>query len=215
MGVVSLDGVVQNTADNAGGWSNGAVDPELSYQGTGAVGAKVGNGTTAFVHTGTARNFSVGGANEGDHVVVHLNSLTPGKLDTKANGGMRIRVGSSATVYGDKYVDGTDTKSPTSAFLPYIFDPASDFDAVAGGFTTTGNPGQLTAARTFGGVAKATSGIMGNFINYHVDQITIGKGLILTGTNGLLRDFVNADEGTANNRWGFITTGVSGCNGCG
>ena len=206
MATVTLVGVVQNTADSVNGWSGGNFDGELFYQGSGSVGAKVGSGTSAFVHTGTSKNFSVGGANEGDHIIVILNSLTPGKLDTNANGGLRIRVGSSTTAYGDWYVDGVDTKPATTAFLPYIVDPASDFDVSAGGLSTTGNPNQLNNATTFGGVFKALSGIMGNFNNSLVDQITIGKGLRATGTSGLLNDFVLADEGNENNRYGWITT---------
>lgn len=215
MATVSLVGVVQNSAESVAGWSTGNLDGELFYQGSGSVGAKVGSGTSAFVHTGTSRNFSVGGANEGDHIIVILNSLTPGKLNTFVNGGLRVRAGSSTTVYGDWYVDGSDTKPATTAFLPYIVDPASDFDAVAGGLTTTGNPAQLNNAPTFGGVFSAVSGIMGNFNNSLVDQITIGKGLRATGTGGLLQDFVSADEGNVSNRYGWITTrdGIVYCQG--
>ena len=205
MATVILVGAVQNTADSVNGWASGNADGELFYQGSGSVGAKV-SGLVAFVHTGAVRNFSIGGGNEGDHIIVILNSLTPGKLDTKANGGIRIRCGSSTTDYGDWYVDGIDTKPATAAFLPYIIDPSSDFDAVAGGLTTTGNPAQLSAADVFGGAFNATSGIMGNFNNALVDQITVGKGLRVTGSNGLLQDFVDADEGTTENRYGWITT---------
>ena len=206
MATVSLEGVVQNNAESTNGWNTGNLDGELSYQGSGSIGLKVGSGTTGIVHTGTARNFSVGGASEGDHIIVILNSLTAGKLDSKANGGLRVRFGTSASAYGDKYVDGSDTKPPTTAFLPYIVNPAADFDAVAGGLSLTGNPAQLGSAATFGGVFKATSGIMGNFNNSLVDQITIGKGLRISGTGGTLQDFVATDESTVGNRWGFVTT---------
>ena len=215
MATINLVGNVQNSAESLTGWNTGNLDTELFYQGSGSVGAKVGSGTSGFVHTGTVRNFSSGGANEGDHIIVILTSLTAGKLDTKANGGLRIRCGSSTTIYGDWYVDGSDTKSPTTSFLPYIANPASDFDAVAGGLTTTGNPAQLNTADVFGGVFSATSGIMGNFNNSLVDQITIGKGLEMTGTAGVMSDFVTADEGTSSNRYGWITTkdGVIYCQG--
>ena len=74
------------------------------------------------------------------------------------------------------------------------------------GLTTTGNPAQLNTTVVFGGVFSATSGIMGNFNNSLVDQITIGKGLEMTGTAGVMSDFVTADEGTSSNRYGWITT---------
>lgn len=203
---IALVGAVQNNAESATGWANGGLEGELAYQGSSSYGAKVGSGTTRFYHTGTTRDFSSGGGNEGDHIIVVLGSLTPGKLDTFANGGLGIFAGESGTVYGEWYVDGSDTKSPTTLFLPYIIDPARDFDNVAGGFTTGGNPAQLDTADTFGGRFDATSGIMGNFNNGLVDQITIGTGLRGTGTGGTLAEWITADEGTVGNRYGFLTT---------
>ena len=206
MGTVTLVGVVQANADSSTGWANGGVDGELSYQGSGSYGGKAGSGTTRFPHTGTARNFSVGGGNEGDHIIVILGSLTPGKLDTKANGGLGVIAGNDGTNFGEWYVDGSDTKSPTSLFLPYIINPAADFDNVSGSFSLTGNPAQLSSADYFGGRFDATSGIMGNFNNALVDQITIGTGLRGTGTGGNIAEWITADEGTVNNRYGYLTT---------
>lgn len=203
---ISLVGVVQTNADSTSGWGSGNLESEVFYQGSGSIGAKVGSGTVRFFHTGTLRNFSSGGGNEGDHIIVILASLTPGKLDTKTNGGLRILAGNDATNYGEWFVDGSDTKSATTLFLPYIVDSASDFDAVAGTFTTTGNPAQLNTCDTFGGGFDSTSGIMGNFNNGLVDQITIGSGLEGTGTGGTLAEWVTADEGTTSNRYGFLTT---------
>lgn len=203
---IALVGAVQNNADSATGWSNGGVETEVFYQGAGAIGSKAGTGTTRYIHTGTARNFSSGGANEGDHIIVILASLTPGKLDTLANGGLRLIAGTSATVYGEWFVDGSDTKPATTLFLPYIRDPASDFDAVTAGLTLTGNPAQLSAADAFGGGFDSTSGIMGNFNNALVDQITIGTGLRGTGVGGDLAEWITADEGTVGNRYGWLTT---------
>ena len=135
MGTITLVGVVQANAESATGWANGGLDNELSYQGGSSYGAKVGSGTTRFPHTGTACDFSAGGANEGDHIIVILGSITPGKLDTKANGGLGVLAGNDVSNYGEWYVDGSDTKSPTTLFLPYIIDPASDFDNTVGAIT--------------------------------------------------------------------------------
>lgn len=203
---VALVGVVQADAETVGGWSGGGQEGELSYQGANSYGGKVGTGTTLYSHVGTSRDYSSGGANEGDHIIMILGSLTPGKLDTKANGGLGIGAGNDATNNGTWFVDGGDTKSPTTLFLPYIIDPARDFDVVAGTFTTTGNPAQLNTADYYHGRFDATSGIMGNFNNGLVDQITIGTGLRGTGTGGTLQEWIDADEGTAGNRWGYLTT---------
>lgn len=204
---IALVGVVQDSADSQTGWNNGGVEGELSYQGSASIGAKVGSGTTRFTHTGAQRNFSLGGANQDDHIIVILGSLTPGSLDTKANGGLGIFCGNDATTnFGEWYVDGGDTKPPTTLFLPYIIDPASDFDNASGSFSLAGNPAQLTATDTFGGRFDATSGIMGNFNNGLVDQITVGTGLRGTGAGGNIQEWIDSDEGTVGNRWGFLTT---------
>lgn len=196
---VQLEGVVQFTADSIAGFNTGNVDDELSYQGSGSVGGKAGSGITRYFHTGTARNFNAGGQNEGDHVVAIIGSLTPGKLQSKVNGGIRASWGNSTTVYNEKYVDGADTKPTTTLFLPYIYDPASAVDNSAGAV-------DLSAVNTFGFTASALSGIMGNFNNFLGDQCTIGKGLRGTGVGGSLTEWIAADEGTTSNRWGFLTT---------
>lgn len=196
--VLSHDGTVVNACDSTTGWSGGAVDTELFQQGTGAIGGKAGSGVTAFVVTATAADFSVGGAAEGEHVLIWLTSLTPGKLTTLANGGQRLRVGTSATVYGDHYLAGNDSYIPVGAsFIPYAVDMARDFDAVAGGLTLTGNPAQLSACDTFGAANNADSGIMGNFANFLIDQISRGFGIQLVdgdaGTPGTFEAMLDYD----------------------
>lgn len=208
---VVLEGDVVTTAESATGWNNGGVESELFYQGSGCIGSKVGSGLSRFFYTGTAKDFTAGGANDGDHIIVLFGSLTPGKLDIKANGGISVAIGRNVTVtlmeHGVFYVDGSDTKPTTTLFLPYIVDPAADFDLVGGGgsYTTTGNPAQLNDAQSFGITVEATSGIMGNFNNTLVDQITIGKGLVGTGSVAF-QDFIDSDEGNTANRWGWVTT---------
>lgn len=196
---INLVGSVQYDANSLTGFASGNLDGELSYEGSGSVGGKAGSGITRYFNTGTSRNFNVGGANEGDHVVSIIGSLTPGKLDTKANGGIRPSWGNSSTVYNEAYVDGSDTKPTTTLFLPYIYDPTAAPDNSAGTVS-------LAAVDTFGFTASATSGIMGNFNNFLGDQCTIGKGLEGTGTGGTLQEWIDADEGTLTNRWGFLTT---------
>ena len=68
--------------------------------------------------------------------------------------------------------------------------------------------GDNTAFDAFGITYNATAGIMGNFNNGLVDQITIGRGLQLTAgdgasTPGDFAGFINYDEGT--NIYGFVS----------
>jgi hypothetical protein len=97
-------GITENNADADTNWTGGSLDEDSEVQGTGCVGAKVSNATVVFSYAGTSRDF-IGGANDGDHIYTWLNCLTP-NLDTIANGGLRIRIGDSATVYREFYVGG-------------------------------------------------------------------------------------------------------------
>lgn len=201
---VNFSGVVQTSADSTTNWSTGNLDTDSETQGTGCIGAKVSNSTTAFVHTGTSRNFNAGQANEGDHVFIWLNCLTP-SLDLKSNGGLRLRIG-DGTNTSDFYVggDGTEADDPyRGGWRAFAVDPTGAADATSGTVS-------LAGVTQYGGVVSTIAGIMGNFNNGLVDQISVGTGLeLLDGdatTPGTFQDFADADEGTKGNRYGAVRT---------
>lgn len=206
--IVSNTTLVSN-ADSATNWSAGALDTDSEVQGTGCIGAKVSNATQDFVYdySGTGSfDFSVGGTDEGAHIYVWLNCLTP-TLDTFANGGLGIIAG-NGTDSGIWYVGGQG-ENYGGGWKCFVIDTARDFDAIiAGTWTTTGNPAQLTAVDQIGGRVKTISTIMGNFNNGLIDQIRVGYGLILEDgdgtTPGDFDELLSADEGTKNNRYGVI-----------
>ncbi len=193
-------GTIQNDADSATGWSAGGLDTDSEVQGTGCVGAKTGTGVTRYNHSGTARDFSGGGGQEGDHVVVWYNFLTP-SLDTFANGGIRGFCGNdTATNYKEFTFEGNETYS--GGWKAGVFDPTATADFSGGTLT-------LSAVDFYGITYDATAGIMGNFNNGLVDQINIGTGLRCTAGDGGDTDndfdfFVLQDEGTKNNKYGWI-----------
>ena len=149
----ALDGVVQNAADNATGWSAGGVDTDSNIQGTGCIGAKTGSGITRYNHLGTARDFTTG-TFLGRHAVIWFNVLTFASLDTLANGGVRAYVGNDAgtnfeefsiTGLGDGYFGG---------WVAAIVDP----NVAAGAGDFSGGTYDNTAVDAFGITYNMTAG---------------------------------------------------------
>lgn len=202
---VTLIGTVANACDSATGFGTGATDSDIFIEPPSSIGVKTSNATSAFTTTsltGGPYDFSSGGTEDGEHIVIWFNGLTP----LVATTGMRIRVG-----------NGTDTGEwnvgppggYTGGFVSLVVDTAADFDTiVAGTWTLAGNPAQLTAVSLLGGVIQTNTTIMGNFNNTLVDQFTIGLGVRAdAGTVGTPNTFEivrAADEDT--NFWGWWTS---------
>lgn len=215
---VTTDQDTIDDADSATGWTGGSLDNDSEVQGTGCIGSKVSGATVRFIYTIqggdpiASFDFSVGGADEGRHIYVWGNCLTP-TLDLKSNGGLAIVVG-DGTNQGEWYVggDGSEADDPyRGGWKNFVIDPARDFDnIVAGTWTLAGNPAQLTAVTEFGLRVTTVSTIMGNFNNGLVDAIRVGKGLQLvdgeTTDAGEFQTFLDADEGTVNNKYGVIAS---------
>lgn len=170
-------------AENTTGWTGATQDADNRIQGSYCNGVKVSNGRSSIYYTsGTARDFSSGGADEGDHIFIWLKCLHDAKLETKANGGICVRVGNAGGDWGEWYVDGSDTYA--GGWKCYVIDPSTQFDA-ASGWTTSGNPAQLDDVTRFGATFETTSTVAGNTPNCFVDAIRIGTGYtIYGGTDG-------------------------------
>jgi hypothetical protein len=207
-------GITENSGDSDTNWSGGTLDTDSEIQGTGCIGEKVSNSTVVYSYAGTSRDF-IGGANDGDHIYTWMNCLTP-NLDTIANGGIRIRIGNSASVYREFYVggDGTLSDDPyAGGWKCFVVDPTIAADSSR--IFDTGTP-NMNICDTFGGVIKTVAMISGNFNNGLVDAIRIGSGLrVINGTTpdpaATFADFVLNDEGTKNNKYGVIRN-VGGVN---
>ena len=202
MAVTLNSGQVVNDCDNATGFSAGATQTEPSFiQGTAAIGEKVSNTTTDFKTTqlsgGGATfsfDFSVGGANEGDHLLCWINALTP----INATTGIRLCMDDNSVGTG---VWGlAPAANYTGGFIPRVIDTAADFTSVTGSFTTTGNPAQLNAVDEVGGGFTSITMISGNFANVLIDQFTIGTGLRVDGTGNSWSTIETAES---TNVWGW------------
>jgi hypothetical protein len=125
----------------------------------------------------------------------------PGALETEANGGMRMIIGSSTAAYKNWYVRGGDTILPFDGWACIPVDPTLTADL------TTGTP--TATQQFFGALARIKAGAAiskGNPLG--VDAIRYGRGTLqsVSGEAGNFATFAGA-EATANstsNRWGLF-----------
>ena len=208
---VTLVGEVVNSADATTGFSAGNISgDDDNVEGTGALGLKCSNATctldTTSLGAGAPYDFSVGGPEEGYHIVGWFNTKTP----IAATGGLRFFCGASGTNYGHWYVDPTVFYK--GGFITKVVDTARDFDVVNGTFAATSNPSQLTAIANMGTVFNTTTSIMGSFNNIQMDQLTIGLGVRAdAGTVGTPNTFETVraqDEDTSFWGWWSSTQGA-------
>ena len=207
-------GITESDADTATNWSGGAFNDDSEVQGIACYGEKISNATNVFSYAGTSRDF-IGGANDGDHIYTWMNCLTP-SLDTIANGGIRIRIGDSATSYREFYVggDGSLSDDPyTGGWKCFLVDPTIAADSSR--IFDTGTP-DMNICDTFGGVIKTVAMVSGQFDNGLIDAIRIGSGLrVIAGTTpdpaAAFADFISEDDGTKNNKYG-VCRNVGGVN---
>jgi len=205
---VSLIGNIINSCDATTGFNVGNISGDDDFvEGAGAIGVKASNTTQDMYTTSLTSgpyNFSSGGADEGYHIIMWFNTKTP----INATTGLGIYVG-NGTNFGVWDVLGTGFYK--GGFTTRVIDPAADFDAVSG-FTTTGNPAQLSAVSEVGGRFVTITSIMGSFNNVQLDQMTVGEGLrVDAGTVGTPNTFETvraADEDTNFYGWWSSSNGA-------
>ncbi len=177
---ISLVGEVVNACDAITGFNQGNLSADDDFvEGSGALGLKCSAATcelfTTTLGASAPYDFSSGGGEEGDHIIMWFNTKTP----INATQGMRITVG-----------NGTDRAhwnvQPVGfykgGFVIRVINPETDFDIIqAGTWTLTGNPAQLSNITQMGGTLQTITTIMGNFNNIQIDQITLGLGIRADG----------------------------------
>lgn len=205
--VVTFVGTKAVDAESATGWNAGSLDNDTFIEGSGSIGTKVSNTTQDFYDlsvTGSPYDFSSGGGNEGEHIWVWFNTLTPASLHAI------IVVDDLATDSIGRWNVGPASGYP-GGWVSYVIDPSADFDTVVAGtatWTLSGNPAQLTGVDGFGGRHTTSTTIMGNFNNALVDACSIGEGYRITNGDGASADAVFADfitfENNSSNRYGAL-----------
>jgi hypothetical protein len=217
---VTTDLTVITTAETVVGWTTYgaagagalAIEPDFFAQGSncisrGVSGAATIKGMCFDIGAGTTLNFVT--THAGKLVYIWMRCNTPSLADTRANGGIRIVIGSGATAPADAagawsawYVDGSNTILTEQGWKCYVIDPSLPPS------TTFGGGVDLTAARWFGGVMRTIATAKGQ--NFGIDQISYGLGEIrCRGSNTTVgagfSEINAADYGTPANRYGIVS----------
>lgn len=212
---VTTDLTQITAADSLTGWTqertSDTAETDYFVQGLGCVSLvynSIGlSGSHFDIGAGNVLNFST--THAGKLVYIWLRSFAINSIDTRANGGLRIVIGSGATapaaavgVWSAWYVDGSDTYVGTDGWKCYVIDPRKTPS------TTFGGGVDLTACRWFGGAMKTVASVKGQPLG--IDQIMYGFGeLRARGTNVVagagFKEMVDADFGNVSNKYGITT----------
>jgi len=183
-----------------GGGTGSAQDDDSQLQGSECRGRKVSGATLGFAFQRATLDLS----GSGEHVGIWLYVGTRGAIDTKANGGMRVRLGGGSdpdtSPWNEWYVHGSDTIPKTNKWMRVWLDvDRGSPDNSAGTFNAND-------VESFGGSFTGAA-ITGNFRNYFIDRIdrmSGSGGLTGTGTGGTFADFLTADVDTSGNVYGVV-----------
>jgi len=194
--------------DNLTGGAAGSQNTETFIEGSASVSDKISNTVDGLLYDfGSAQDFS------SQHFYIWWNVATAGKLDTLANGGVRIRFcGATVTDWFEKYIEGSDTYS--GGFRMTVIDiETARSDAVGGTLGgINGTTPATTAIRYVGVVFDVAAMISGNVDNCFIDAMwrlpASTPGMLVEGQNTgsvdwTWSDIVDAaDEGDPNKAWG-------------
>jgi hypothetical protein len=193
----------------SGGAGAAATETDYFAQGTACVSRGVSGAVIKGVTYDNTTGLDFTTTHAGKLIYMWLRTSTPGLCDTRANGGIRVVLGSGTTTPADAagvwsawYVDGSDTIVSTDGWKCYVIDPTSTPSTTFGGGVNT------AAIRWFSGVMKATATAKGQ--NFGFDAVGYGFGTLKaygtnTTTGNGFREIANADFGTIGNRYGITT----------
>lgn len=192
----AIVGTRLSTADALTGWDAGNISADdAPVQGTAAIGQKISAalGGMGYTHGST---FDVSGTNR-RCAYIWMNALS--KLETEANGGLRMRVGNDASNYHVWYVAGSDNY--TGGWRKRVVSPRVTPTA------TVGTP-NLASVDYVAGFFNVLASIMGNFNNTLVDAVDLLEAIRMTAgdatTPGTFSRFQVFDTGTTANQYGVI-----------
>jgi len=196
-----LTNITLAEAADSGSWSEigggpaSAQETDFFIQGTESRSRKASNSIKGML-------FDIGAGNEvdmtvtGRHLYIWLLCNTPGAMDTMANGGLRIRVGSSLTDWNEYFVAGSDTHD--GAWQRFVMDLNKTPSASAGTI-------DLTSVRYFGGQAKTVVSVKAN--NLGIDRIDYGQAALqVIGDGSLVADWeaLFTEDDNISNKFGII-----------
>lgn len=206
-------GVIANadslTADTGGagtgtwhelGGGSISINPDVYLYGSSSIGSKYASksGWTYFDEK-TGLDFTAGtGTEDGQFIYMWVNISAGGALDTLANKGLAIRIGSSTTDYREYVIAGSnDTNGWSGGWKLFVIDPT-----FSGTVADTGTF-DISSVQFFGLWIDTATSVRADSI--WIDQIAVGDGIKLYGssTSGW-KDVVNYCTDYTNRAWGMF-----------
>lgn len=193
---ISTSGITVLNQDGSGTWSDvgggggSAQNTDVFFSSTGTRARKVSNAIRGFLFdNGTGIDLT------NEQVAIRWATFAGvASINTRALGGVRIRIGSSTTNYDEWYVDGNDTYG--GGWKVSVIDLSKTPSATGG----TGL--DVTNCQFFGIVWDITAGVGGGDPNCYIDSIIHFEKLTIAGTSTTLFDeILTADEGGG---WGIF-----------
>jgi len=178
-------------ACDAEDWSGGDLDTGVFKQGTGSLGESVSNTTSAvFTYTLSSTNFT------GQHLYQWMLNTT--RLDTKANGGLRMFMRSTNLATKTWYVAGSDTYP--GGWQCYVVDPSSSADVESGSF-------DITQVDQVGVQFKTLQAIKAGLVTSYWDVVRYGTGLRITSGSADTITFedIFLDDDNVSNAYGIVS----------
>lgn len=183
--IANADNLTNDTGgDGTGDWAElggGAIaETGVSIQGGSGIAGAYSNkdGWQYFdIGAGNELDFGSGGTEENQLVFMWVQMPALAQLDTKANGGLRVRIGSGTTVYKEYVVAGNDDSNGwLGGWKCFAVDITKASTTGFGNGTT-----DLTSIRYFGIYLNTSSAGRGD--NFFMDRIVVGEGIRITGTS--------------------------------
>lgn len=192
---------------NIGGGAGGSLENNFYYQGSNCWARKVNSAGIGIAYDGANANLvDMQNSTNRRHVLFKVIVTTYGGTPVAGvNGGCGIIIGSANNAYVENNSISLETYPSKGGWIILPFSPTTSFVT-----STVGSPA-LNQVDYFGFYAKGAPTITAREQNFGIDAIDIGTGLYLIGGGGAdpaatFQNFVNFDEGTQTNRFGYVTT---------
>ena len=191
------------TWGNDGGGGGVADEPDFYYQGSQSQSRKIGTSRIGRNYThGSGTDMT---ATDRKHWICKIQATNKDALLARTAPALGVKMGSSSSAYHEYYLFGNNNYPKRGGWQIIAIDVAvTGYHAGL----DTGSPSNTSVLywsvlSDFSATSKSE--------NVMMDAIDIGAGLCLTGgdgvsTDGLFQDFIDADEGTAANSWGYVST---------
>jgi hypothetical protein len=195
------------TWGNDGGGGGVADEPDFYYQGGGGA---LTSQSRKISTTAIGREYTHGSgtdltATNRRHVIFKIQATNKDALLTRSSPALHVKIGSSSANYDTFYLFGSDNYPKRGGWqiIPVSNNVSGYRDA------TTATAPTRTSILYWSLLADFSAGSKSE--NVMIDAIDIGAGLNLVGgdgvsADGVFQDFIDADEGTVANSYGYVFT---------